>query len=346
MTTHHAVSQGLDGTSAPQGPVATPTGPAAESHPRTGAAWCGLLTLLLALLTLPAAAAPPLPPPLLRPPVPGAVMREFAAPAQRWGAGHRGVDLLAPPGTQVLAGADGVVAFAGTVVDRQVLSLEIAHGYRLTHEPVRALVRPGQRVVAGQVIGVVLAGEALHWGLKHGKDYLDPTTRLRQDSEVRLLPEGLPAPPARPSTVSLPPLLSAGPLPAASSGLVRPVAGPHTSRFGPRLHPVLGVWKLHDGLDYGAACGTPVRSSAAGRVVQVQRHIAYGNRVVVDHGTIKGRAVRTSYNHLAGLDVSPGAVLSQGQQLGRVGNTGYSTGCHLHHMVWADGALQDPQQWL
>ncbi|MGO4957542.1 M23 family metallopeptidase [Luteococcus sp. Sow4_B9] len=291
----------------------------------------------------------PAPPPPLRRPVPGPLARPFDAPETRWGAGHRGVDLAAPPGTKITAGADGVVVFSGRVAGKEVVSIDIGDGYRLTHQPVRSPLRVGDKVTAGQVIGVLLAGECargcLHWGLKRGQDYFDPLRR-RSDDPIRLLPEGLAPPRARALPALAPIPFRSGPLPAASAGLVRPVAGPVTSRFGERLHPVLRVRKLHDGLDFGAACGTPVRSSAAGRVVQTQRHLAYGNRVVVDHGIVQGRQLVTSYNHLASLDVAPGQVLQQNQPLGRVGNTGYSTGCHLHYMVRANGQLQDPAGWV
>ena len=113
-----------------------------------------------------------------------------------------------------------------------------------------------------------------------------------------------------------------------------------------RYHPVLHVWKLHDGMDFGAGCGTPVHSAAAGRVVLVQAAIGYGNRVVVEHGTIGGHRLRTSYNHLSAFDVAEGQVVTQGQVVGRVGSTGFSTGCHLHFMVWQDGEVTDPSRFV
>ncbi|MGJ3509808.1 peptidoglycan DD-metalloendopeptidase family protein [Enemella sp. A6] len=125
-------------------------------------------------------------------------------------------------------------------------------------------------------------------------------------------------------------------------GLVRPVSGPITSPFGMRLHPVLGYWKLHDGMDYGAACGTPIRAAAAGRVTEQYYNGGYGNRVMIDHGKVNGRYLSTSYNHLSRYAVRTGSRVQKGQVIGYVGNTGYSTGCHLHYMTWVNGKLVNP----
>lgn len=323
-----------------------------------------LRVLLLALLVLglwahpdpvrlsaPAAVAAPAPPPPLLRPVEGDAGRAFDAPQQKWGRGHRGVNLAARPGEAVLASADGTVAFAGRVVDREVISLTHAGGYRTTHQPVHATVTVGQRVRAGDVIGYVMAGTecpdgCLHWGLKLGEQYLDPM-RYLATTGVRLLPEGArvaKAPP--PATGALLQTLTSPPLPQASGRLVRPTSGPVTSPFGQRFHPVLHVWKLHDGMDFGAPCGTPVRSAAAGRVVLTEFNTAYGNRVIVEHGSIGGTSVRTSYNHLSSFAVSAGTTVGQGQAVGQVGSTGYSTGCHLHFMVWANGGVTNPAGWV
>lgn len=108
---------------------------------------------------------------------------------------------------------------------------------------------------------------------------------------------------------------------------------------GPPDH---GELKLHDGTDFAAACGTPVRAVADGRVVAVTYDPAYGQRVVVDHGG----GVETSYNHLARASVRSGAAVRAGAVVGAVGSTGMSTGCHLHFMVRADGAPVDPVRFL
>lgn len=315
---------------------------------------CRLLACLLAFWTVATVLAPvPAmagPPGLLRP-VPGELVRAFDAPAGPYSAGHRGADLLAPPGTAVLAAADGVVAFVGVVAGRPTVSIDHSTGgdsWRTTYQPVHGTVRAGQRVSRGDRIGWTTASQecasgCLHWGLRRGHDeYLDPMAWLSADG-VRLLPaDARPAEAVGTAPAGLMAMLRSQPMPASSSGLVRPVSGPTTSPFGMRLHPVLHVWKLHDGMDFGVPCGTPVGSAAAGRVVLVEHNIAYGLRVIVDHGTVGGRSIRTSYNHLSSTNVGMGQAVTQRQAIGAVGSTGYSTGCHLHLMTWVNGAITNP----
>jgi murein DD-endopeptidase MepM/ murein hydrolase activator NlpD len=119
-----------------------------------------------------------------------------------------------------------------------------------------------------------------------------------------------------------------------------------TSPYGMRLHPILNVYKLHDGTDFGAACGTPVYAAADGEVVSAYYDGAYGNRVILANGTVSGSSLATSYNHLTSDTVTVGASVSRGQLIGYAGTTGYSTGCHLHFMVYRNGATTDPMDWL
>ena len=128
--------------------------------------------------------------------------------------------------------------------------------------------------------------------------------------------------------------------------LVVPVNGRETSPFGMRFHPVLRRWKLHTGLDYGASCGTPIGAAAAGRVAAVGYSTAYGNMVTIDHGTIGGHHVVTRYAHLSSAAVRVGDHVAQGQGIARVGNTGFSTGCHLHFEVKVGGTFANPKGWL
>lgn len=296
----------------------------------------------------------------LGPPVPGpvVVVGAFDPPDQRWLAGHRGVDVAAAPGGPVLATGDGTVTFAGLLAGRGVLVVD--HGdTRTTYEPVSANVSAGTRVRAGQVIGRVDAGHAcgnaavtcVHVGLKRGEDYLEPVFSS-VPAAVRLLP--LDAPPrvreraaTRAQTLASLPLDSPGPMPPPGArGLVRPAAGPVTSRFGMRRHPVLGVRKLHDGVDFGLPCGAPLRSTAPGRVTEAYFNAGYGNRLFIDHGIVDGRRMVSSYNHASRYLVDPGQQVAAGQVIGVNGTTGYSTGCHLHFMLWVDGRLVDPEPWL
>jgi murein DD-endopeptidase MepM/ murein hydrolase activator NlpD len=106
------------------------------------------------------------------------------------------------------------------------------------------------------------------------------------------------------------------------------------------------MWKLHDGTDFRAGCGTPIRAPYAGRVSSAYYNAGYGNRLMIDHGVVGGRRVITGLNHATRYVVGVGQQVSQGQVLGYVGSTGLSTGCHLHLMIWLDGAVVDPMTWL
>jgi murein DD-endopeptidase MepM/ murein hydrolase activator NlpD len=132
----------------------------------------------------------------------------------------------------------------------------------------------------------------------------------------------------------------------AHHGFIYPVSASITSPYGMRLHPVLRIWKLHDGTDFGAGCGTPIRAPYSGRVAERYYNAGYGNRLMIDHGMVAGRYVTTGYNHATGYTVGVGQHVRKGQVIGYVGTTGYSTGCHLHLMVWLGGRVVNPMGWL
>jgi murein DD-endopeptidase MepM/ murein hydrolase activator NlpD len=135
--------------------------------------------------------------------------------------------------------------------------------------------------------------------------------------------------------------------PTRSGGFLSfPVNGPITSPYGMRFHPILHIWELHDGTDFGVPCGTPVHAAASGRITQEYFNVAYGNRVIMDHGWVRGVSLQTSYNHLTSFVASIGQLVRRGQLIAYSGTTGWSTGCHLHFMVWVNGATVDPMTWL
>ena len=122
------------------------------------------------------------------------VLTPFRAPTTPYGPGHRGVDLALAIGGAVRAAGAGIVSHAGQVAGRGTVSIEHLDGLRTTYEPIDATVRTGQHVVAGQVIGTLLAGHAsclpascLHWGALADGEYLDPMGLLH-GLQVRLLP--------------------------------------------------------------------------------------------------------------------------------------------------------------
>lgn len=128
--------------------------------------------------------------------------------------------------------------------------------------------------------------------------------------------------------------------------LSRPVGGPITSSYGMRRHPITHVYKLHDGTDFGASCGTPIRAAASGTIIQQYYNGGYGNRVILNNGIMRGKSVVTAYNHLSRYARSTGSKVSRGDVIGYVGTTGYSTGCHLHFMVIVNGRTTNPMGWL
>ena len=285
-------------------------------------------------------------------PIDGPVTRSFDPPALNWGTGHRGVDLAVTPGELVVAAMAGTVTFAGTVVDRGVVT--ILHDTRATtYEPVTPLVAKGDIVYAGTPIGVLAPGHSpcpadacLHWGLKEGSTYLNPLSLLRA-GPVRLLPgDGLVKVQQRKTEWEDLVAQAAATGVVSAAGLVRPAFGSFSSGFGMRIHPITQVWTFHNGLDIAATCGTPILAAAAGVVTEEYYSDAYGNRLIIDHGTIDGHQLVTSYNHAEGYVVAVGDTVQQGQVIGSIGTTGSSTGCHLHFQTWVDGELADPAKLL
>jgi len=174
------------------------------------------------------------------------VLRPFAAPPGPYARGHRGVDLAASAASPVRAAGPGAVVFAGRVAARAVVSIEHDRGLRTTYEPVVALVAVGRRVRTGEVVGVLSPGHCgpvpcLHWGLRRGREYLDPMTLLRPSGRPVLLPFLSGPAPANP--------------PVAATGGVRPGLGPGGDRADPS--GVVGV--------VGPVAGAAVGFAAAGR---------------------------------------------------------------------------------
>jgi len=128
--------------------------------------------------------------------------------------------------------------------------------------------------------------------------------------------------------------------------LARPVSGPVTSPFGYRVHPIYGYYSLHNGTDFGAGCGAPLYAAGGGTVLMTYYSSVWGNRLYLNLGLVGGRSVVVIYNHLSSYNVSQGDTVSRGQLVGRVGTTGWSTGCHLHFTVMANGRAVDPMNWF
>jgi murein DD-endopeptidase MepM/ murein hydrolase activator NlpD len=136
--------------------------------------------------------------------------------------------------------------------------------------------------------------------------------------------------------------------PGGPSGgfLSYPVAGRITSPYGYRTHPIYGYYSLHNGVDFGASCGSPLYASANGTVISEYYQTAWGNRLIVDHGYQRGVGLATIYNHATHYVVGVGDSVQRGQVVGYVGSTGWSTGCHLHFTAMANGSPVDPMNWF
>lgn len=128
----------------------------------------------------------------------------------------------------------------------------------------------------------------------------------------------------------------------AQKSLMRtPVQGARvTSTFGMRNHPVLGYTRMHKGVDFGVPIGTPVYASGDGVVGYVGVHGGHGNYIRIDHT----KTLSTAYAHLSayGDGIVVGTKVHQGQQIALSGNTGLSTGPHLHYEVIVNGEQVDP----
>jgi len=123
-------------------------------------------------------------------------------------------------------------------------------------------------------------------------------------------------------------------------GILAPIKGaPVTSLFGMRFHPILHILRLHAGIDFGAAVGSQVRASADGKIEIAGPVSGFGNHIRIQH-----KGFETSYSHLSEIPTSikPGADVTQGEIIALSGNTGLSTGPHLHFEFYMNGAAVDP----
>lgn len=135
---------------------------------------------------------------------------------------------------------------------------------------------------------------------------------------------------------------ASGGLPVGGGQLQWPTAGPLTSGFGYRTHPIFGDTRFHSGIDIGAAYGAAVIAADRGEVIFTGVLGGYGNAIVIDHGG----GLATTYNHLSAFVVGSGQSVARGQMIGNVGCTGYCTGPHLHFEVRVNGSPVDPLPYL
>ncbi|MTI32025.1 M23 family metallopeptidase [Xanthovirga aplysinae] len=115
------------------------------------------------------------------------------------------------------------------------------------------------------------------------------------------------------------------------------------SGYGMRMHPILKTKKFHSGIDFSAPKGTPIYATGNGKVVKVKSSFGgYGKQVVIDHGF----GYKTLYGHMSKFNVKKGQVVKRGECIGYVGNTGQSTGPHIHYEVIKDGKVVNPVHYF
>ena len=129
---------------------------------------------------------------------------------------------------------------------------------------------------------------------------------------------------------------------SGGSGFVRPAAGNVVSVFGNRLHPILGYYRLHAGIDYDGNTGDSVIASRSGIVIFVGWNGGYGRTIILQHN----EGFSTLYGHLVSYNVEVDQVVEAGQKIGEIGSTGLSTGPHLHFEIRKDGKPVDPAPYL
>ena len=128
----------------------------------------------------------------------------------------------------------------------------------------------------------------------------------------------------------------------ASTPSIWPVRGWVTSRFGTRTDPLTGRQSTHTGMDISGPHGKDIVSTADGTVVFAGVEGSYGKVIVIEHGY----GMKTRYAHLASIAVNAGDMVKRGQTIGKLGNTGRSTGPHLHYEIRINGIPQNPRSYI
>lgn len=131
-----------------------------------------------------------------------------------------------------------------------------------------------------------------------------------------------------------------------ASGFMKPIAGPITSPFGYRTHPIFKKTIFHSGIDIGGINGGKIRAANSGKVLYSGWYGGYGKVVIIDHGLINGQPTTTLYAHMSSYVVSAGQNVLKGQVVGYEGSTGYSTGPHCHFEVRVNGRPQNPLNYI
>ena len=224
---------------------------------------------------------------------------------------------------------------------------DLAREFQTTVEAIKARNNlRSDRIVVGQVLKidrsfaggevsdlvyVVSRGDNLYNIAKQYNTTVDALISVNNIKNPNVLPVG--------KTLIIPGIASGG---TRKLQMIWPVTGRISSDFGRRIHPIRKVEDFHSGIDIAVPTGTRVRAAADGVVTFSGWMGGFGYTVVIDHGD----GVETLYAHNSQLQVSVGTKVKQGDTIALSGNTGTSTGPHLHFSIKVDGEYVDPANWL
>ena len=121
-----------------------------------------------------------------------------------------------------------------------------------------------------------------------------------------------------------------------------PVRGFISSGFGWRINPITGGKEMHEGVDIATQLGNPIKAPSNGIISYAGWETGYGNTVIIDHGY----GITTLYGHMSKIEVKNGEIVKRGQVIGLVGDTGFSTGPHVHYEVRINGIPVNPMRYL
>ena len=206
-------------------------------------------------------------------------------------------------------------------------------------------------VVAGDTLWAIAMSAGLRVEVLAAANHLSETSALRPGMVLTVPSTSVraAAPRRAASARTLAALRTAALVPSRAAlgaaehlALLWPSGGIVTSRFGWRVHPIFGGREFHTGMDIATRYGSPVVAARAGIVRFVGWKSGYGRIVVLEHDG----GIETAYSHLSAALVNPGERVAQGQMIGRVGNSGWSTGPHLLFEVRRNGVPVDPAPYL
>ncbi len=232
---------------------------------------------------------------------------------------------------------------------QEAIQEQIAERQRKLLEEARRQAEEQRRQAAAAEAAAEKAAAAAAAAEKARQEQIE---RDRREAAKNNRPAPPPPPPVKPAPAPAPAPAPVAPGSPSAFGLKYPVNAPISSGFGWRPTPSgtidfggIGGY-LHSGIDFAPPCGTPVYAPASGEVWYADQGggqmVGTGNRIVINHGIVRGNVLATNFYHLQSMSVYSGQRVSAGQLIGRVGNTGNSSGCHLHFETMLNGELVNP----